>query len=297
MTPSELSMEALTRARLAAASGVFVLGRSFEVHHSIESTNDRARELASCGEPEGTVVVADEQTRGRGRAARGWHSAPGLGLYMSVILRPRTPPARAPLMGLMAAVAVREALSKSTPAAIAIKWPNDIVVRRETPDGLGKLAGILTESRATSELVRDLVVGVGVNVNHLENDFPAEIAGRATSLRLLGGAALDRAELAAGILTAMDGWYTLWARSGDQPILEAFRAMALDLEGRRVRVVAGVGQEGVEALTGTTAGLAGDGALRVLPDGGGRPVDVRYGDVMRVVEVRDPRDPREYGEA
>ena len=110
-------------------------------------------------------------------------------------------------------------------------------------------------------------------------DFPTEIAGRATSLRILCGRMLERAVVAEAIMTALDDWYTLWTRDGEEPVLEAFREMAQDLEGRHVRV-----EGGTEVWEGITAGLGDDGALRILRDGASHPTDVRYGDVLRIEE-------------
>src|SRR5262249_22811220 len=128
------------------------LGHRLEYHPVIDSTNDRARALAADGEPEGSIVLAGEQTRGRGRSDRSWHSAGGRGLYLAVILRPEAPAAGAPLLGLMAAVAVAEALDRFGPGRVRIQWPNDLVASRGEVGGVGpawlKLAGILSESRA-----------------------------------------------------------------------------------------------------------------------------------------------------
>jgi len=280
---SALTLDALIDARLAALAGRSdgaLLGRRIELHPRIGSTNDRARELASQGEPEGTVVVAEEQTLGRGRAARSWHSAAGLGVYLSALLRPETAPSRAPMLGLMAAVAAREALSRRSLVPLCIKWPNDILAEDRVTGRRRKLAGILVEARTTPEAVRDLVVGAGVNVNHTHEDFPPDIAATATSLRILSGAVHDRAEVAAALIAALEEWYTLWKRRGEGPILEAFRSMAPDLEGRRVRV-----SDGAAVWVGTSGGLTSDGALRVRPDGSSAPREVRYGDVTRVEEA------------
>ena len=260
-----------------------LLGRRVEHHARIDSTSDRARAIAASGEPEGTVVIADEQTAGRGRSERHWHSPPGLGLYLSVILRPDASPADAPIFGLMAAVAVCEALRDVVPVPVQIKWPNDLIV--ETSGVRRKLAGILAEARTTSDSIRDLVIGVGVNVNHEAADFPQEITGRSTSLRILAVRQFARVTLAAEILTRLDAWYTLWNRFGNTPLLEAYAAAAVDLVGHAVRVTGGARHDGAASdPTGTTAGLSPDGALRVIPDDGGEALIIRYGEVLRLEE-------------
>ncbi len=244
------------------------IGRSLEFHRRIDSTNDRARTLAASGEPEGTVILADEQTRGRGRAERTWHSPPGLGLYMSIILRPEAPASRAPLLGLMAAVAGAVALGAD------IKWPNDLLI------GGRKVAGILTEARSAESRIRDVVVGMGININQRLSDFPPEIARTATSLRLVRGRPLERVPVALDILTAFARWYKLWLSAGDARVLEEFQTLAVDLNGRHVRVI-----EGASAWTGKTAGISPEGALRVRRDDGGDLAEVRYGEVTRVMEI------------
>ena len=270
--------------RAASPDSRGLLGRRVEHHGRIDSTSDRARDIAMSGEPEGTVVIADEQTAGRGRAERLWHSPPGLGVYFSVILRPQAAPADAPFFGLMAAVAVCEALHEVSGIPVRIKWPNDLVV--ETGRVRRKIAGILAEARTTSDGIRDLVVGVGVNVNHDAADFPPEIAVRSTSLRLLEGHRFARAVVAAQVLTRLDVCYTLWNRVGNTPILEAYAARAVDLVGKPVRVLGGAQQDGATvAPTGTTAGLGEDGALRIIPDDGGEVLVIRYGEVQRLEET------------
>ncbi len=265
--PSVIAVDRL-RADLAArrSDRETIVGRRVEFHPRLDSTNDRARELAASGEPEGTVVLADAQARGRGRGDRSWHSPPGLGVYLSVILRPEAPAAAAPLFGLLASVAAADAFEAS------IKWPNDVMIAGR------KVAGILTEARTSLDAIRDLVVGVGVNVNHEECDFPGSIAHLATSLRLARGRTLDRTDVACDILTALDEWYNLWSREGPAPIRKKYERLAEGLSGRRVVVGGGNG-----SFTGVTEGLTEDAALRVRRDGGaGEVVEVRYGEVRRV---------------
>jgi BirA family biotin operon repressor/biotin-[acetyl-CoA-carboxylase] ligase len=262
-----------------------VIGRRIEYHARIGSTSNRARELSASGEPEGTVVVADEQTSGRGRFDRAWHSPPGLGLYMSGILRPEAPAFEAPVFGLMGAVAAASALAETSPVPIRIKWPNDMVA--ESP-GIGrrKIAGILAEGRTSLDSVRDVVIGIGINVNQQPSDFPPDIAATAVSLRILRSEPCDRVALAAAILTALDAWYTLWRRQGGAVVLDAYRLVALDLEGRRVRVTNHRGHTQDERpWIGTTAGITPLGALRVIPEDGGAEVEIRYGEVSRLREA------------
>ena len=263
-----------------------LIGRRIEHLPRVGSTNDRARELAAAGEPEGLVVVADEQTLGRGRGGRVWHSAPGLGLYVSVLLRPRIPPAAIPGISLVAAVAGIDALRETSGLPVRIKWPNDLVLL-DAQERKRKLGGVLTEGRAGIDGVRDVVVGLGINVNHTPEDFPPELRARATSLRIETGRPVDRGEVLKRMLCSLDQWYRAWTREGGGPVLAAYRERAVDLRGRAVRVRAG---EESPAWDGVTAGLEDDGSLRILPSGPapGAPAGVvrlRHGDVDRVEEV------------
>ncbi len=151
------------------------------VHHfeTLDSTNDLAKQLAAQGAPEGAVVVAEAQTGGRGRLGREWNSPPGVGLYVSLVLRPMLPPMELPQITLTTAVAVVRAVRRVAGVAPGIKWPNDLLL-----DGK-KLGGILTEMETESDRIRHVVVGLGLNVNNPE--FPPELAATATSLALAAG--------------------------------------------------------------------------------------------------------------
>ena len=174
---------------------------------SIDSTNFKAKELASKGYQSGTVVVADEQTAGRGRLGRNWYSPGGTGLWLSIILRPDIPPLDSPLLTVIASLAVYESLLvlEKEPAApeqhnntLQIKWPNDILM-----DGK-KLAGILTELSLGSK-INYAVVGIGINVN--QEEFPAELSGIATSLRREYNKEINRLELFKKILISFERYY------------------------------------------------------------------------------------------
>lgn len=152
-----------------------VLGRKEILHfEETDSTNARARELADQGAPEGTLVVAERQTQGRGRKGRIWFSPPGAGIYASLILRPSIPPHEATRITFVTAVAAAEALLHLTDLNVRIKWPNDILVNGK------KVAGILTEISTERGAVDYAVVGLGMNVN--TPGFPDDISERATSI-------------------------------------------------------------------------------------------------------------------
>jgi len=243
-----------------------------EHHESLPSTNARARELARAGgtEPEGTtgvVVLADEQTGGRGRLDREWVSPPG-GVWLSVLIRPDLPPARAPLLTLAAAVATARAVDGVAPgtdgvvtagdgaeASVGLKWPNDVLAV-DGAERERKLAGILTEMEGETDAVSWLVVGIGVNANVDATELP----DCATSLRELRGD-VDRGRLAATLLREFDR-----LRSSPDRILPAWRNRSLTL-GRRVRVETGEGTVVGDAVRveppGTLLVDTGDGTVRV----------------------------------
>src|SRR5438132_10945931 len=166
-----------------------MMGRTLFHFYSVDSTNAFASRLLAHGRkvPEGTVIIAESQTAGRGRLGRSWHSEREAGLYFSVVLFPKTPPSLAPLFTLAAAIAMHSAIERSTGLDIDIKWPNDLLVTGN------KFCGILSEIQAEVDLVKYMVIGVGVNVNHERH--PTEIAGRATSLRIASRRIQSRIEI------------------------------------------------------------------------------------------------------
>lgn len=231
------------------------------------STNDDAKRMAREGAPEGTIVVAERQTAGRGRRGRSWVAPPGTALMLSVILRPPVAPVQAPLLVFLAAAAVREAAeellaetareSASTPPEpLLIKWPNDVVA------GGRKLCGVLVETSAEPERVHWCVVGVGVNVNQRAEDFPPSLREQATSLRLLAGAPLDRDAVLERIVRGMERRYQEAVGSGLTSLVAEARRYSATL-GRPVRVhqADGVHWDGV------AVDIRDDGALLVRAEG------------------------------
>jgi BirA family transcriptional regulator, biotin operon repressor / biotin---[acetyl-CoA-carboxylase] ligase len=235
--------------------GEIEIGRKIVHYFRVTSTNSVALKLAAEGAPQGTVVVAEEQTAGRGRSGRAWYSEKSSGIYASVILRPPLAPAAAPALTLMAGVAAHRALSASTGLAVDIRWPNDLLVHGK------KVCGILTEMSAELDRLHSVVLGVGVNVNHRE--MPAELKSTATSLRIEGKKPYARLSLAAALLKELDRHYQMLLEGGSAAIVSAWEEASSFARGRRVRVVASSG-----AYVATTAGLDSTGALRVrLEDG------------------------------
>jgi BirA family biotin operon repressor/biotin-[acetyl-CoA-carboxylase] ligase len=215
------------------------IGRKI-IHESlVESTNDMAWSLVEAGEPEGAVLSADAQTQGRGRTGNHWHSAAGLGLWFSVLLRPAIEPDRLGLITCLAALAVAEAVIDKTALSARIKWPNDVWIEGR------KVAGILTEMRSRYPEPKPVVVGFGVNVNHEAEDFSGEIADTALSLRMAAGAYVDRTDLFGSILGHLHRWYTAFGGGDDSAIEERYRELSL-MPGRKVRFH--FGHENVEGV-------------------------------------------------
>ncbi len=227
------------------------------IHHffRIDSTNNAALALAAAGEPHGALVLAEEQTAGRGRLGRSWYSEKASGIYLSLILRPQLAVQQAPLLTLVAGLAARDAVVEATGLEVDIRWPNDLLVNGK------KFCGILTEMQAEGDRVRFVVVGIGVNVNHTR--IPAELEGIATSLNLAGGRNCSRLELVAGLLRAFDGYYNTLLQDGAAPLIARFGEVSSYAEGKRVRVT-----DPREEFTGTTAGLDLMGCLLVRRENG-----------------------------
>jgi len=225
---------------------------------SVGSTNDIAAALAASGAAEGTAVVADQQTAGRGRRGHTWFSPPGSGLYVSVVLRPggADDAARAiTLLTLTAGVAVAEGVRAASGLPAAIKWPNDLLVERR------KLAGILAEAVASPHGVQAVVLGYGINVR--TSAYPPELASRATSIEAELGRPVDRGLVLAETLAALAARYADLAAGRFDAILGAWRAMAPSSRGATVEWATPDGPR-----RGRTDGIDDDGALLVRTDAG-----------------------------
>ena len=216
---------------------------------SIDSTNTRAKELAIRGAPQGTVLVADHQTGGRGRRGRSFHSPAGSGIYMSVILRPHCPPAQLMHLTCASAVALCDAVENSCGFRPGIKWTNDLVY------GQRKLAGILTELGFDAQGNVDwAIVGMGINCTQEESQFPEDIRSMAGSLASVSGKTIDRAKVTAAM---MDALYRMDLGEKER-ILARYRTDCVTL-GKEVSVVRADG----EAHHCTALDIDQDGALIV----------------------------------
>ena len=237
------------------------------IHHffKTDSTNRVALELGHAGEPEGTVVLAEEQTAGRGRAGRAWVSERAVGIYMTLLLRPRLAPVQAPLLTMMAGLSVHAAVESVTGLNVDLKWPNDLLI------GGKKAGGILTEMHAEPSQVRFVIVGIGLNVN--QEKFSGELANIATSLRMESGKRQSRMELLVRLLREFESDYNRFLREGVSGVVERFETISSYARGKRVRV-----SNGSESYVGTTAGLGPEGLLQVEREDG-RLMTVIAGDV------------------
>jgi BirA family biotin operon repressor/biotin-[acetyl-CoA-carboxylase] ligase len=240
------------------------------IHHyfKVDSTNRVAMELGQQGEPHGAIVVAEEQSAGRGRTGRTWHSEKSSGIYLTILLRPQLTPVQAPALTLAAGIAARDAIAEQIGAAggnrkTDLRWPNDVLLNGK------KVCGILTEMYAEPDRIKFVVVGFGVNVNNTK--MPAEISDIATSLLLETGRAHSRLELTARLLRRFEVYYNQLQNFGTSAIIARFNEVSSYASGRKVRV--SIGQAGgkpgtTETFTATTAGLDPSGLLRVTRDDG-----------------------------
>jgi BirA family biotin operon repressor/biotin-[acetyl-CoA-carboxylase] ligase len=213
-------------------------------YYVLGSTNDVARRLADGGAPEGTIVVAETQTGGRGRRGRVWHSPEG-GLWFSLVLRPHLPPERAGGITIVAAIAVAQAVREAASVDVRIKWPNDVYV------GSRKLAGVLVESTGEGTLV----VGIGLNVNVPEGDLPRDDECHATSLSSEARRTFDRAELLGRILGEFEPRYFAYRSPAHPGLVDEWRELSL-IYGEEVVVTRGDAR-----FEGTVFSLEDDGGI------------------------------------
>jgi BirA family biotin operon repressor/biotin-[acetyl-CoA-carboxylase] ligase len=225
-------------------------------YHEVESTNAIAFRLALGGAREGEIIVADAQTKGKGRLDRVWQSPPGINLYTSMILRPKIEPAKAPQITLMAGVAVADLLSGYCPGDVSIKWPNDVLIRGK------KACGILTEMKAAAGSVDFVILGIGLNINMNREDFEPSLRETATSLTMETGKTYDRLELISKQFEFIEKWYTVFLSAGFSGLREDWMRYA-DILGKRIKVVFKD-----EFQTGIVTGIDDDGTIMMKGENG-----------------------------
>ncbi len=246
----------LSQEQIEEALGPVTLWRKVVYLPTTGSTNDVAKDLAAQGAPEGTVVVADEQTAGRGRMGRHWLAPPGTCLLCSILFRPDLPPAQAQRLMMLCALSTVDAVEQTAGLPVALKWPNDLIIESRITNhesrNWRKLGGILTETGMKGERVEFTVVGIGINVNVALRDLPS-LAPNATSILAETGREVDRATLLAALLAGTEARYAR-LRAGESPHAEW--AARLATLGQPVEVTTPAG-----TLAGAAEAVDGDGAL------------------------------------
>jgi BirA family transcriptional regulator, biotin operon repressor / biotin---[acetyl-CoA-carboxylase] ligase len=229
------------------------------------STNDEAFSLGNAGAPEGTAVIADSQTGGKGRLGRSWHSPRGANIYTSVILCPKMESSEVSRIPIMTGVAVAEVLDDYCPGKISLKWPNDVLLNDK------KVCGILSAAKITDMKIDFIVLGIGINVNMSGNQFSEEIRGTATSLFVETGREFSREDLIISLYENLEKWYKQLTLNGFGGIKEKWLNMT-PMFGQKVEVVFKD-----EIIAGKAAGLDDDGSL-ILVDERNKEIKVIAGD-------------------
>lgn len=241
------------------------MGQTIYFYEETDTTNNRARELALEGAPEGTLVVAEKQTAGRGRRGKVWESPLGTGIWMSLVLRPQIMPAEASVLTLLCGLATAEAIEAETGLSAGIKWPNDILINGK------KAVGILTEMDCEMSEVHFVIPGIGINVNTAS--FPPEIAEIATSLYLECGKTVSRRRLVHRVLERLEEHYETFLRTGSfAAMLEDYRKHCITL-GKEVHVL------GIEPFFAEALDITPEGELLVRRADNGKEEVVFSGEV------------------
>src|SRR3972149_11184789 len=248
------------------------IGKDISFYKDTGSTNDAARAFAIKGAREGFAVVADSQTKGKGRLGRSWESPAGVNIYTSIVLRPSIMPLFAPQLTLVSAVAVAETISRflnngsGYKPEPTVKWPNDILINGK------KAAGILTEMSSEMDRVNFVVIGIGVNVNMSKKMLPEELRPIATSLREETGKEISRTDFIRTLYLSIEKWYKLYLKNGFEPIREAWNSY-FKMAGKVVKV-----QQMDKVVEGIAIGLDNDGML-LLREKNGNIARIISGDV------------------
>jgi len=225
-----------------------ILGHCLLYFRELTSTNDLAKELAVNGAREGTVILAETQTRGRGRLKREWKSPKG-GIWLSIILRPKVEPKHAPKLTLMASVAVAKTINKLFPLRAEIKWPNDVLISYK------KVCGILTEAKTKGDALDFAVVGIGINANFSVDALPTSLRGSSTTLKEELKKEVGRESLLRTLLEETEFYYTAFSKRKFHTILREWRSLASFL-GSYVKIATNE-----EKIEGWATGIDHDGAL------------------------------------
>lgn len=244
----------LSEPEIKAGLKTVTIGKEIIYKTSLTSTQELAHRIANEGAEEGTLIVADEQTGGKGRLGRSWYSPIGTGIWMSVIVRPEIPPQKAPQLTLLTAVAVLRGMKEATGTECEIKWPNDILYEGK------KIVGILTEMQAEPDQVHSIIIGVGINVN--QQQFPPELEQIATSLRQIQNKELKRSVVIQRVLEEFEQLYLEYIENGFSFIKKLWEVHSITI-GKRItaRTVS-------NTLEGMAKGITDDGVLLLEDDSG-----------------------------
>ncbi len=227
------------------------IGKNIYYQESVDSTQFIAHKLTAENAQEGTVVIAEEQLAGKGRLNRKWHSPKYTGIWMSLILRPNIPLTKAPQLTLLTAVAIVQAIEEITGLSPEIKWPNDILINGR------KVTGILTELQAEADRIHSIIVGIGLNANQKQEDFPVELRGTASSLLIESGNLVSRSSLVRSIFTHFEKLYLLYLKQGFYPIKVLWEGYAVSI-GKVIKA-----RTLTNVIEGKALGITDEGVLRL----------------------------------
>ena len=230
-----------------------IIGKKIFFFDSLVSTNTLAMELASNGCEEGTVIISDEQTGGKGRLGRSWISPPRNNLYLSIVLRPHIPPRDAAILTLMSAVACTHAVKSVSGVPVSIKWPNDMMVANR------KLGGILTEIKTDMDGIKHAIIGIGININTDISEMHENIKTIATSIMIETRSRHSRQPFVVEMLKEMNCWYKTLISKGKKPILAEWLKLSSTI-GRTVQVTIQANQA-TSKIKGIAEGIDNEGML------------------------------------
>lgn len=249
--PGKMSADSI---RMALNGTTF--GEHIYYFDSVDSTQKIANELASNGATEGTIVVADQQTGGRGRLARKWFSPENTGIWMSLIIKPNIPIYQAPQLTLLTAVAAAKAIEEQISIAPYIKWPNDLLLNNK------KITGILTEMQAEADSIHSIIIGIGINVNQKKTDFPEELQEIASSLQIETGQIFAREAIISSFLRHFENLYMVYQKEGFAVVKELWESYAISV-GRTITATTIN-----EKIVGVALGITDQGVLLIKDEQG-----------------------------
>ncbi len=250
-----------------------IIGRKIFHYLRLTSTQDKAKKFAERGLPEGTVVIAETQTQGKGRLGRRWISPKG-GIWLSVILRPRIGPMEAPKITIISSLAVAKAIAELTRMEVKLKWPNDVLIRTIAGGAFKKVCGVLTEMVSSAGRVNYVITGIGINVN---NRIPAALRPEAISLKDVAGRAVAKQKLLGRALEKFNKYYLDFTKKGIASIMKEYRGVSAVLD-KEVKIATAE-----EIIRGKALDIDEYGALIVKTDDGRKRVIA--GDVTIVSKI------------